>query len=101
MLRAMREADAPLDRLTEGFTRYPQVLVNVRVAEKRPFEDVTEIAEEARRVEDELAGQGRLLLRYSGTEPLARVMIEGRQQGEIERLAEQLASVIGRALGGA
>ena len=101
LLRAMRAADAPLDRLTEGFTRYPQTLVNVRVAEKRPFEEVAEIAAEARRVEEELAGQGRLLLRYSGTEPLARVMIEGREQGEIERLAARLAAVIRAALGGA
>ena len=96
----MRDGDAPLDRLIEGFTRYPQVLVSVRVAEKRPFEEVAEIAEEAQRVEEELAGQGRLLLRYSGTEPLARVMIEGRRQDEIERLAERLASVIRAALGG-
>jgi phosphoglucosamine mutase len=101
LLRAMRESDAPLERLTEGFTRYPQTLVNVRVAEKRPFEEVAEIVEEARRVEAELAGQGRLLLRYSGTEPLARVMIEGRRQDEIERLAERLASTVGRALGSA
>ena len=101
LLRAMRDADAPLERLTEGFTRYPQVLVNVRVAEKRPFEEVAEIAAEARRVEDELAGRGRLLLRYSGTESLARVMIEGQNQEEIERRAEQLAAVIKRALGGA
>ncbi|HLL76923.1 MAG TPA: hypothetical protein VK421_16835, partial [Pyrinomonadaceae bacterium] len=101
LLRAMLETDAPLDRMTEGFTRYPQVLVNVRVAEKRPFEEVAEIAAEARRVEEELAGQGRLLLRYSGTESLARVMIEGRRQEEIERLAERLASVIRGALGGA
>ena len=100
LLRAMRESAAPLDRLTEGFTRYPQVLVNVRVAEKRPFEEVAEIAEAARGVEEELAGQGRLLLRYSGTESLARVMIEGRRQSDIERLAGRLAAVVGRALGG-
>jgi phosphoglucosamine mutase len=100
LLRAMRDGDAPLDRLTAGFTRYPQVLVNVRVADKRPFEEVDEIAAEARRVEEELAGQGRLLLRYSGTEALARVMIEGQRQEEIERLAERLASVVRRALGG-
>lgn len=99
LLRAMMETGESLEALNEGFTRYPQVLVNVRVGEKRPFQEVAEIAAEARRTEDALAGRGRLLLRYSGTEPLARVMIEGPQQEEIERLAHALASVIERALG--
>ncbi|HEX8129589.1 MAG TPA: phosphoglucosamine mutase [Pyrinomonadaceae bacterium] len=99
LLRAMREAGASLEQLSEGFTRYPQVLVNVRVGEKRPFSEVAEIAAEARRTETALAGEGRLLLRYSGTEPLARIMIEGRRQDEIERLAKNLAAVIERVLG--
>ncbi|HLL14981.1 MAG TPA: phosphoglucosamine mutase [Pyrinomonadaceae bacterium] len=99
LLRAMREAGASLEELGAGFTRYPQVLVNVRVGEKRPFQEVAEIAEEARRTEAALAGQGRLLLRYSGTEPLARIMIEGPRQDEIERLAKNLATVIERTLG--
>jgi phosphoglucosamine mutase len=99
LLRAMREAGASLEQLNEGFTRYPQILVNVRVGEKRPFQEVAEIAAEVRRTEAALDGEGRLLLRYSGTEPLARVMIEGRHQDEIERLAKNLAAVIERALG--
>jgi phosphoglucosamine mutase len=99
LLRAMREAGASLEELNAGFTRYPQVLVNVRVGEKRPFQEVAEIAAEARRTETALAGEGRLLLRYSGTEPLARIMIEGPRQDEIEHLAENLATVIKRALG--
>jgi phosphoglucosamine mutase len=99
LLRAMREAGASLADLNAGFTRYPQVLVNVRVSEKRPFAEVAEIAAEARRTEAALAGEGRLLLRYSGTEPLARIMLEGRRQDEIERLAKNLAAVIERALG--
>jgi phosphoglucosamine mutase len=99
LLRAMREAGASLEQLCAGFTRYPQVLVNVRVGQKRPFQEVAEIAAEARRTETALAGEGRLLLRYSGTEPLARIMIEGRRQDEIERLAQHLASVIEGALG--
>lgn len=99
LLRAMRETGESLEALSAGFTRYPQVLVNVRVGEKRPFSEVAEIAEAARRTEAALAGQGRLLLRYSGTEPLARVMIEGRRQEEIERLAHDLAAVIELALG--
>ncbi|HEX8459501.1 MAG TPA: phosphoglucosamine mutase [Pyrinomonadaceae bacterium] len=99
LLRAMRETNASLEQLADGFTRYPQVLVNVRVGEKRPFQEVAEIAAEARQAENSLAGNGRLLLRYSGTEPLARIMIEGQHQVEIERLAQNLAIVIERALG--
>jgi phosphoglucosamine mutase len=99
LLRAMRDAGRPLHELTEGFVRYPQTLVNVRVAEKRPFAEVPEIARHMRATEAQLAGQGRLLLRYSGTEPLARVMIEGRRQDEIEQLARALAETIRAALG--
>jgi phosphoglucosamine mutase len=99
VLRAMSEAGRELHELTEGFTRYPQVLVNVRVREKKAFAGVEEIARAAREVETELGEQGRLLLRYSGTEPLARVMIEGQNQETIERLAESLASVIKNSLG--
>ena len=99
LLRAMRERGRALHELTAGFERYPQILVNVRVREKRPFAEVAAIQEAARRVERELGERGRLLLRYSGTEPLARVMIEGERQEEIERQAEALASVIRSELG--
>jgi phosphoglucosamine mutase len=99
LLRAVREEGRPLDELTEGFERYPQILVNVRVREKRPFEEVEEVARAAGEVGALLEGRGRLLLRYSGTEPLARVMIEGPGQEEIETLAGELAEVIRRTLG--
>jgi phosphoglucosamine mutase len=99
LLRAVREEGRPLEELVEGFECYPQVLVNVRVREKPPFEEVEEVAGAAREVRARLEGRGRLLLRYSGTEPLARVMIEGPGQEEIEALAEDLAAVIRRALG--
>ena len=99
LLRAVREEGRPLEQLTEGFERYPQILLNVRVREKRPFEEVEEIARAAGEVRARLEGRGRLLLRYSGTEPLARVMIEGPCQEEIDSLAEELAAVIRRTLG--
>lgn len=99
LLRAVREEGRPLEELTEGFERYPQVLVNVRVREKLPFDEVEEIARAAGAVSARLEGRGRLLLRYSGTEPLARVMIEGPGQEEIESLAGNLAEVIRRTLG--
>ncbi len=99
LLRAMRAAGRPLHELTQGFVRYPQILVNVRVAHKRPFNEVPAIAAATRELENEIGVQGRLLLRYSGTESLARVMIEGADQQEIERQAKKLGSVIQSALG--
>lgn len=82
-----------------GFQRFPQVLVNVAVKEKRPFEEVRAIAEAAVGLEKEMAESGRLLLRYSGTENLARVMIEGVDQDDIERKAAALADIIRENLG--
>jgi phosphoglucosamine mutase len=99
LLRAMKESGASLDDLTAGFTRYPQVLVNVRVREKLPFAEVKTIARAASETQMQLGEGGRLLLRYSGTEPLARVMIEGERQDLIEQYANDLASVIKEAIG--
>jgi phosphoglucosamine mutase len=99
VLKAMKSAQLKLDECVEGFIRYPQILKNVAVRQKVPFEQVSEIAAAERVVRDKLAGNGRLLLRYSGTEPLARVMIEGSDQRSIERLADYLSAVIGSALG--
>ncbi|MBV9241355.1 MAG: phosphoglucosamine mutase [Acidobacteria bacterium] len=98
VLRAITEKNVSLSQATAGFTRYPQTLVNVRVREKRPFDDVPLIAASAKEIEDELDGNGRLLLRYSGTENLARVMIEGEDQTTIESQAKRLADVIAAAL---
>jgi len=99
MLDALVASGKRLSEVVAGFTRYPQILINVKVREKRPFESVPEIAAAAARVEDQLDGNGRLLLRYSGTENLARVMIEGSDQIEIERQANDLAAVIASVLG--
>jgi phosphoglucosamine mutase len=99
LLRAMRETGAKLSDLNEGFERYPQVLVNVRVREKPPFEELLAVTRAADEVSARLGDAGRLLLRYSGTEPLARVMIEGPRQDEIERDANTLASLIKETIG--
>lgn len=98
LLDALRERGKTLSEMTTGFARFPQILVNVKVSEKTPFEEVAEIAAEARKIEDELGENGRLLLRYSGTENLARVMIEGENQTEIETQANHLADVIRKNL---
>lgn len=98
LLKAIKDRNVPFSAMTAGFERYPQVLVNVKVKEKRPFEEVAEIAAASKQIEAELAGKGRLLLRYSGTENLARVMIEGEDQNTIEERANRLAAVIRSAL---
>lgn len=99
LLESMSERRKTLSELMTGFSRYPQILINVKVGEKRPFEEIEAIAEAAKKVENELGGKGRLLLRYSGTENLARVMIEGENQSEIEEQANSLASIIKISLG--
>jgi len=98
LLRAMASEGRSLDSLTKGFQRYPQILVNVKVREKRPFAEVAEIQDLAMTTESQLGDKGRLLLRYSGTEPLARIMIEGESQTEIEGYAASLATVIRETL---
>lgn len=99
MLRAMTETGKSLHELTAGFETFPQILVNVAVKTKRPFAEVAAIQDAARALEALLGSRGRLLLRYSGTEPLARIMIEGESQSEIEKWAAELALVIQNSLG--
>ena len=81
VLRVMAETGRELADLAAELVTYPQVLVNVRVREKSDLATVPDIAAAMASVEEHLAGQGRLLVRYSGTEPLLRVMLEGREPG--------------------
>lgn len=99
LLKAITEKGVSLSEATAGFVRYPQVLVNVKVKEKRSFDDMPQIVESATQIKNDLHGEGRLLLRYSGTENLARVMIEGKDQRQIEAQANRLADVIKATLG--
>lgn len=96
---AARRVERPFSSLFTGFARYPQILLNVRVARKEPFESLPGVAALARDIESQLGGDGRLVLRYSGTEPLARVMIEGPEATRIEDLAQRLARAIESAVG--
>ena len=98
LLQAIGELGGTLSKAAEGYVRYPQILINVKVREKLPFDEVDAIRSAAAEVEQKLNGSGRLLLRYSGTENLARVMIEGKDQDEIESLANGLAAVIRQQL---
>ncbi len=95
----MAETGKELATLAADLKTYPQVLVNVRVREKRELKNVPDIAEAMSRVEQRINGQGRLLVRYSGTEPLLRIMIEGQDQGEIQTWADEIAETVRRTLG--
>ncbi len=94
VLRAMTETGQSLSALTSGFTHYPQVMINVRVARKPPLDSLAPIKAAMEKLEADLAGKGRLLLRYSGTENLARVMIEGADETVIRQQAEELAQLL-------
>jgi phosphoglucosamine mutase len=95
-----QQAGEPLSALLAPFRRYPQILLNVKVAKKVDFKSLPAVSAKARSVEERLGDDGRLVLRYSGTEPLARIMIEGPEQGVIDALAEELATAIRGELGG-
>ena len=74
--------------------KFPQVLVNVKVKERRPFESDSRISKAISHSNKRLKGYGRLLVRYSGTEPVARVMVEGREEELIKEVADFVASAI-------
>ena len=99
LLRALSESRKTLAEITAAFKQYPQILLNVRVRQKIPFNDLAAVQAEVKEVEELLSQRGRLLLRYSGTEPLARVMIEGENQGQIEEYARKIAQAIEREIG--
>jgi phosphoglucosamine mutase len=101
VLKIMVEEGAQLSTLARLMQRYPQVLVNVVVRDKRPIEQLAEVTRLIQKVERALGKDGRVLVRYSGTEPKARVMIEGPEQRQIKAFADDIADALARACGGA
>ena len=97
VLSVMVAEGRPLSELAAVMTRYPQVLVNVVVDEKRPLADLDHIQRLIRKVEQDLGDEGRILVRYSGTEALARVMVEGPDKDKIRLMAEEIAEKLKRA----
>jgi phosphoglucosamine mutase len=99
VLRTVALTGRTLASLAMDLTMYPQVLLNVRVREKVDLKSVPAIAATIDVIESRVAGQGRLLVRYSGTEPLLRVMLEGRNQDEIRAWAQEIVDVVKEHLG--
>jgi phosphoglucosamine mutase len=94
VLRVIAETGQDLADLAAALTTYPQTLVNVRVSRKTPVAEVPEIQAAIGRVEAALEGRGRVLVRYSGTEPLLRIMIEGEAQASVQAWAEEIAEAV-------
>jgi phosphoglucosamine mutase len=99
LLSAMLRSGRRLSDLGSMMTIFPQVLINVPVRDKPDFAAVPELEKVIRNVEKALGGRGRTLVRYSGTEPLCRVMVEGENGEDVERYAEEIAETIGQAIG--
>ncbi len=99
VLAIQRRTERPLSELVAGFERVPQVLVSVAVARKRPIDELAVFRKTNVRVEAELGDAGRVLVRYSGTDPKARVMVEGDDEVKVREYAQELADELQRSLG--
>ncbi|HEY6362950.1 MAG TPA: phosphoglucosamine mutase [Vicinamibacterales bacterium] len=101
VLRTMSATGRTLADLASELTTYPQVLMNLRVERKVDLKTIPEVAAVMASVESRLAGSGRLLVRYSGTEPLLRVMLEGKDQAEIRRWGQEIIEAVKQHVGAA
>ncbi|MBN2483754.1 MAG: phosphoglucosamine mutase [Candidatus Omnitrophica bacterium] len=99
ILKVMGQAQKPLSQLAACMTKYPQILINIPVKEKVPFETLPQVAEKLDYFNSLLQEEGRILLRYSGTELLARVMVEGKNKELIEDIARIIANEIKKEIG--
>ena len=95
----MKSTGKPLSELKRCLSKYPQAQRNLRVKEKRPIAEIANVSQLVADAEKELAGNGRVLLRYSGTEPKIRLLIEGRDHAQIDAQANRIAAAIKSAIG--
>jgi phosphoglucosamine mutase len=99
ILRIMKSTGKPLSELKGCLSKYPQAQRNLRVKEKMPIDEIPNVQKLVAEAESELSGKGRVLLRYSGTEPKIRLLIEGRELAQIDQQANRIADAIQTAIG--
>jgi phosphoglucosamine mutase len=99
IIKVIRETGKKLSELAQCMRKLPQILVNVKVKEKRPFENMPPVWKLISQYNSQLTGTGRLLVRYSGTEPVARIMVEGKEHKLIQQIANSLAQEIRKEIG--
>ena len=100
VLHAMREGETTLHEIKQGMRKYPQVLINVRLPRAMDAVSIPSVQASVRQAESELGDHGRVLLRPSGTEPLVRVMVEGEEHTQVQRLARGIAAEVEKAIDG-
>jgi len=93
------ETGRPLSKLRQVVTKFPQVVVNVQVKDKPAWETMPDVLELVKEAETKLGSEGRVLLRYSGTEPKARLLIEGRDGQQIKAFADKIVARIQERIG--
>jgi phosphoglucosamine mutase len=98
ILRIMRRTGRPLSRLRRGLKKYPQLLVNLKVRDRIPLENLPEVTATVRALESELGATGRILLRYSGTEPKIRLLVETQDPARLQPVADQIQESLKRHL---
>jgi len=99
VLAIMKRKDRPLDELAKVMEPLPQVLYNVEVKEKKNLSEFPEIEKRIREIEKSLGHSGRILIRYSGTEPLLRIMVEGEDETKLHRFAQDLVELVKKQIG--
>jgi phosphoglucosamine mutase len=99
VLAEMLKSQKPLSAYHQSFERFPQVLVNVKVRERKALESLPPVLKCIKDAEDKLSGAGRVLVRYSGTEPKARIMVEGQNGQLVKQLADDIATVLQKEIG--
>jgi phosphoglucosamine mutase len=99
LIEAMQTEDKPLSELSRMMIPYPQVLINVDVHSKPDIKSVSEIVDAIKSVESELGDKGRVLVRYSGTQPICRIMVEGPSEGDTRRYCNQISDIIYKKIG--
>jgi phosphoglucosamine mutase len=99
VLEAMVVSGKSLDELTYGFEVFPQLLVNVRIGARRPLEELPTVQAAIADCDREFGANGRVLVRFSGTEPLARVMVEGNDAARVEHHANAIAATLQQVMG--
>jgi len=99
LVNMLKQSGGKLSQLATVMKPFPQKLVNVDVKEKPPIEEVQAIMASVKEAEEELGDNGRVLVRYSGTQPMCRVMVEGPTEAQTQAIANRVADVVKEAIG--